>query len=217
MSGVEPLVCPRCGAPLPSDLLATPRCGYCGVGILMRGGAIEATAGAPGAPLQGEVDHHAFMEAVTTAVKSREPACDAIRRAAAAHLGVLGESDAIGRVTLAIARDFDREHPGAEIENDGVALSRIAEGYLKALPSLRESGKATMLLPFLGVTSEGPVHFETTLSPASIATLLQRSAEGRRPAPAPAPEARSRTEASTREPETAAPAPKKRGWWPFGG
>jgi hypothetical protein len=136
----------------------------------MRAGAIEATDAASGT--QAHVDPEAFMEAVNEAVKKGEPPADAIRRAAAAHLGVLGESDAIGRLTLAIARAFDREHPGAGIESDGIALARIAQGYVKALPSMRETGKARMNLPFLGVTSAGPVHFETTLTPASIAKLL---------------------------------------------
>jgi len=154
---------------------------------------------------------------VTAAVKRGDPPADAIRQAAAAHLGVLGESDAIGRLTMAIARDFDRHNPGAEIAHDGIALTRIAEGYVKALPSLRESGEANVNLPYLGVTGTGPVHFDMTLTPASIAELLSRKPAAERPvAPATAREAVPSAAAPTRQPEPVVPeAPKKRGSWPF--
>jgi hypothetical protein len=175
----------------------------------MRGGTLEATANEPGA--QVNVDPAAFMAAVVAAVKRGDPPAEAIQQAAREHLGVIGESDVVGRVTLAIARDFDGEHPGADVAKDGMALTRIAEGYVKALPSLRETGKAEMNLPFLGVASSGPVHLIAPLTPARIAELLARpvrveAAPARAPDPEPA-----------RAGVPVEPAPKKKGWWPFGG
>lgn len=173
-ASIAALVCPRCGAPLPVDLVATPHCSYCGVGVLLRGGILEATAHDSGA--RANVDPAAFLQAVKTAVERGAPPAEAIQQGAREHLGVLGETDTIGRLTMAIARDFDREHPGADIVRDGIALARIAEGYVKALPSLRETGKARMNLPFLGVAASGPVHFDLAITPASIAELLARPA-----------------------------------------
>ena len=196
---VEALVCPRCGAPLPVDLVATPQCAYCGVGILVRGAAIEVTQAGSGARL--EVDSTAFFLDVKGAIERGVPPTDAIRQAAPAHLGVLGQNDAVGRVTLAIAHDFDRQNPAAKIERDGMPLCRIAEGYLKALPSLRDAGEAKLSLPYLAVAQDAPVHLEMTLTPATIATMLARASR----------DATKATEPSSHAPDGAESA-KKRGW-----
>jgi hypothetical protein len=139
---------------------------------------------------------------MTSALKAGVAPIDAVRRSAR-HLGVVGESDAVAEVTIALARDLERRH-GVSLMNDGNALTRLAEAYVKALPSLRDRGKAEVNMPFLFVTPQGPQHFEATLTPASLAALLAS------PEPEAAPHPAVKGEASP------APPPKKRGWWPFG-
>lgn len=102
------------------------------------------------------------------------------------RLGPMGETDTFARVVFALATDFDAQH-GTTIVREPMALARIIEGYFKSIEGLRAGRTYELNLPFLTATSEGPVHLVRTLSAADVAALL-------------APR----------------PAPKKKGWWPFG-
>jgi hypothetical protein len=172
----------------------------------MRGGSIEPDDGAR------VVDTQAFWKAVVEAIKGGKPPLDAIRDAAATHLGVMGQSDVVARVTIAIAREFGREN-GLSLMDDGMALGRIAQAYVKAIPSLSEKGEADMNLPFLAVTKNGPVHYAAILTPAKLAELLARDAKPQGTPASPAPlRALSSADASETPGD---PPPKKRGFWPF--
>lgn len=105
------------------------------------------------------------------------------------QLGPLGESDALARVVLAMARDFDAEH-GTTVSSDPSALLRLIEGFAKAIEGIRAHRSHAIELPFFAATGEGPLHFQRTLTAADVATLVARDPN--------------------------APPPKKQGWWPFG-
>jgi molecular chaperone DnaK len=128
------------------------------------------------------------------------PPYDALCSAAREHLGTLGQSDGIARVTLALAADFDAENR-TNCTTDVTALSRLADAYMKACVELARTPQTEMNLPFLTANETGPKHFQLTVTPAVFAALASRE-------PAKAAEA-PRAEAGE-EP------PKKKGWWPFG-
>jgi hypothetical protein len=191
------LVCPKCGAPLPLDLGAHPRCAFCGIGVVLRTGTVHTTGDASAAP-HVPLDPESFFEAIHAALKAGRSPFDAVREAAGEHLGALGESDAIARITLALAREVEGES-GASVQNDGNVLARIAQAYVKALPELRDKGTSEVNLPFLAATEKGPIHLSRRLTPASISDLLSPKPKKCEPVKAPSE-----------------PREKKRGWWPFG-
>jgi len=205
---IEASICPRCGAPLP-PFAATPVscCTFCGttVRISERTTTIEKDSTSPVASA-AELKRRTplFLEAVKQALAAGMAPLDAVRAGAAGHLGPYGECDTVARVAVAIAYDFDQEN-GTRVQTDAIALSRIVEAYLNALPEIHAEGEATMNLPFLTAIARGPLHLQRTLTPATLATLAARDLSS--PSPIARPEA----------PTTAddAPQPKKKGWWPF--
>jgi hypothetical protein len=144
-----------------------------------------------------------FDEAVKQAFAAGMAPLDAVRAGAAAHLGPYGQCDAAARVAIAIACDFDQVN-GTRVQTDALALSRIVEAYLNALPEIHAEGEATMNLPFLTATDRGPLHLHRTLSPADLAALAARDISQ-------PPIARQEAPATTED----APQPKRKGWWPF--
>ena len=144
----------------------------------------------------------AFVAAVDGSLTAGRNAEEAIRAAARAHLGALGQGEGLARVAVAIAADFDRANGTATLRDPG-ALARIVQGYLTVLGALATAGEAEVSFPFLGVGPSGPAHLSLRLTPASLSELARRGAN-----PAAAEQA----------PVVAAPSaspPKKKGWWPF--
>ncbi len=202
------LVCAVCGAPLPPPSAISPllACEYC------RATAELTSPVSPGLAPRRQVPSErqralndavsAFVAAVDGALTSGRSAEDAIRTAAQAHLGALGQGDGLARVAVAIAADFDRANGTATLRDPG-ALARIVQGYLTALTTLAVAGEAEISFPFLGVGPSGPAHLALRLTPASLSELARRGAS-------PA--------ISEQAPLVAAPSaslPKKKGWWPF--
>jgi hypothetical protein len=198
MSAV-PLICPRCGAPLPVAAADSTfvTCGFCEA--TLRVGAADVEPAAPRtAPLTdvwGE-RRARFLDVLKVSLASQPP-YDALCAAARAELGPLGQTDGLARITLALAADFDGEN-GTSTRTDPMALSRIAEAYHLACGRLAEAHETTLNLPFLTATAAGPVHLQRTVTAATLAQLAARPPAG----PGGRPPAAS--------------TPKKRGWWPFG-
>jgi hypothetical protein len=189
------LQCPRCGAALTTPVPPPPffNCVYCGATVALAGSTAsvgpsspEAAAAARDAPEKTPAQR--FTESVVASIKASMTPHDALRTSADAHLSPAGQGDAIAKITLCLAADFDAANRTA-LSTDAMSLARIALAYHGAVAPLRDHGTAKLTLPFLTATSEGPVHFERTLTPAEVSAMYQRPAA----------------------------APKKRGWWPFGG
>jgi hypothetical protein len=205
---IDASICPRCGAPLP-PFAASPIscCTFCGctVRISERTTTIEKESASPltsAAELRRRTRQ--FDEAVKQAFAAGMAPLDAVRAGAVAHLGPFGQCDAVARVAVAIAYDFDKEN-ATQVQTDAIALSRIVEAYLNALPEIHAEGEAIMNLPFLTANARGPQHLQRMLRPADLAALAARDLS--QPASAARPEAPTTTED--------APRPKRKGWWPF--
>lgn len=181
---VRELLCTKCGAPLPPGSVGTFACPYCGA-------TMQIVAPAPKAGGDDTVARDKrFVDALDASLRSQHDAAEALTDA----LGVLVLPTEIGsvvRAVLAIVREFEQS-TGASIQNEALPLSRVAQGYLRALADL-PSGSATLNLPFLAATPNGPVHLEVNLTPDVVAGYAREPA----PAPTPAP----------------APPPKKKGWF----
>lgn len=197
------LICPQCGAPLPEAARhGSAGCEYCGAAVVLRGTGIAISvrgeaAHDPEAAARRRQEFYAAVKAASIA--GTDPyhlLCDAARK----HLGVVGESDTLARVVIALASDFERE-TGAAVTRDPMVLSRLSEAYLKASTELRSLERTTMNLPFLAATPQGPVHLMREVSVVDLVALASRE-----PTVAPAPAA-----AAAAAPEP----PKKKGWWPF--
>lgn len=197
------LICPQCGAPLPEAARSgSAGCEYCGATVMLRGAAIElsvrgAAAHDPEAAARRRQDFYAAVKGASVAGSDPyQLLCDAARN----HLGVVGETDTLARVVLALAQDFERE-TGASVMRDPMVLSRLSEAYLKASTELRSLEHTTMNLPFLAVTPQGPVHLMREVRVVDLIALASRDPRAASTPVAPA--------ASAPEP------PKKKGWWPF--
>lgn len=186
-----PLICPRCGAPLPLASGALVTCGFCDATIRLDGHHVKATETKPASVADSWPERRVrFIEALKAALATGQPPYGALCVAARYELGPLGETDGLARITLALAADFDQEH-GTTTRQDPLALSRIAEAYHLACGQLATAPRAELNLQFLQATRAGPVHLRREVTAASLAELAARA------------------------PGTAQ-APKKRGWWPFG-
>lgn len=189
------LLCPRCGAALATPTPPPPflNCSYCGATVALAGAQPTVGPSSPeAAQAAKEVTERTpaqrFTESVAASMKAAMSPYDAIRTSADKHLAPAGQGDVIAKVAIALAADFDAANKCAA-SADAQSLARIALAYHGVIPELRDRGTASLTLPFLLATPEGPVHFDRTLTPAEATALYQRPAA----------------------------APKKRGWWPFGG
>lgn len=213
---VQLLVCLRCGGPL-GKVEAVPaivECEFCTAVISIGHGAPAITREST-VDAKRDADHRAAREAFIAALNEmakagREP-FESLCEAAARFLGAAGETQALARITFAIAIDFEAD-TGAQVRRDGIALNRIAEGYLRALSDLRSSPSVELNLPFLTADATGPKHLLRKLSPSILAELAQREpgARSQSAAPPKAQPPKMETDAAAR------PAKKKRSWWPFG-
>jgi hypothetical protein len=129
----------------------------------------------------------AFSDSVASSMQAAMSPYDALRTSADAHLAPAGQGDAIAKVALCLAADFDAAN-GSALGTDAQGLARVALAYHGSVAALRDHGTAKLALPFLLAVPEGPLHFDRTLTPAEVTAMFQRPAA----------------------------APKKRGWWPFG-
>lgn len=186
------LICPQCGAPLPLAAATAPaaRCEYCGATVRMQSGALELSARSTTPPHDEDLARRrqAFLEALKLVQLKGTDVSLVLAEAARAHLGPWGETDAVARVTLGLAAAFERES-GVSVQRDPMALSRLAEAYLKASAELRSTDQTTLNVPFLSATASGPKHFVRTVTVRDLARLAEDSS-------------------------ASGPA-KKKGWWPF--
>ena len=202
----EALVCTNCGGPLAAvkTIPAVVECVFCGAVLAVGHGPATITRRAALDASALERMHAARARIVadlTVALEAGRRPYDALRAVSAAHLGASGETDTLARVTLALADDFARETRASVVAP--LVLSRIAEGYLRAVEELRDQPQAQLNLPFLAVTSSGPVHLVRTLTAPILGELARREPGGA------APDGAARADGATGEP------PRKRRWWPF--
>lgn len=209
---MTPLLCARCGAPLPVDaLLPFVTCAYCDTTLARHGHSFSIAAGA--APAVATVEkpytqRRAFEQDVAETIAAGKEPARAIEEAALRHLGEVEHSYAIATVTMALADAFAREH---DVRLEGAAYARLASAYLNALVELRSCKSTELNLPFLAVTNSGPKHLGRTLTPEIIAHLASGAV-----APVAAPRAEEQVVVA---PAYGAPPPvpsKKKWYWPFG-
>jgi hypothetical protein len=196
-----PLMCARCGAPLPAATAgnAFVTCAYCNATLKVVGTETSVAKEAPPPEQGGWFERvQKFGDRLEERLDAGEIAYDAICAAAREHLGSMGETDGLARVTLALAVDFDREN-GTKTTRDAEVLRRLADSYITACIRLPKLGRETINLPFLANAPDGPKHLNREVTARDFAVLAAREPLREPPPPPPEPE-----------------APKKKGWWPFG-
>lgn len=208
---VDLLVCLRCGGPLAKveRVPAIVECEFCDA-VISVGQAAPVVTSVSTHDAKREAERQEsrknFLAALTTLLQSGRPPYEALREASAQHLGSAGQTDTLARITIALAVDFEGED-GIPVEQMGMMLARIAEGYLRALMELRDAPSYELNLPFLTADERGPRHLARTLSPEILRELA-----GREPGSlgAKAARARAKSPAEARGDET--PKKKKRFW-----
>ena len=210
---VDALLCSRCGGQLarPASLPALVDCLFCGAVMSV---SLEATVKTHAAAPE-QVRHAArmaFTGALKEALAARVDPYRAICNASAAHLGTAGQSDTVACITIALAHDFEREE-GVDLMEDAIALTRLAEGYLKSVHELQNERETEINLPYLAVSASGPRHYSRKVTAGLFAELARRPVTGAStPVAAPA----GGIQAAPLPVEGGLPATtKKRGWWPF--
>ena len=185
---MQALLCLQCGGPLGAvkSVPAIVECGFCGAVInvserpvLTQRGTLDELLRA--SRIQG--GRKKFTLELQALVEAKMPPFEAVRTAAAHHLGTGGETDALARVTIALARDFEREHEGASVVGEVMVLCRVVDAYFKCVHELQSSAEAEINLPFITVTSKGPVHFLRRITADDLAALAAR--DPNEPAPKP--------------------------------
>ena len=116
----------------------------------------------------------AAMDAFRAAVTAGKTPFEALQRAAREHLGPFGETDALARVVINLAQDFDAAH-GSRVSSDPMAMVRLMQAYLTAIEGIRANGSHHVNMPFFTSTKKGPVHFDMTLTAQSIGALAARA------------------------------------------
>ena len=90
----------------------------------------------------------------------------------------LGGDDFDHRVIDWMADQFQREH-GIDLRKDKMVMQRLRDAAEKAKIELSGMTTASINLPFITATAEGPLHFEATLSRAEFdritADLVERT------------------------------------------
>ncbi len=91
---------------------------------------------------------------------------------------MLGGDDFDQRVINWMADQFQREH-GVDLRKDKMVMQRLKDAAEKAKIELSGMTSASINLPFITATAEGPLHFEATLSRAEFdritADLVERT------------------------------------------
>jgi hypothetical protein len=152
------LTCPRCGAPLPRPTSDVVECVYC-----------SATSNVA-SDLQPSRLQMIVIKGFKDARANGATYFESLVAGARKGLGAMGETDAFARVVMAIASDFDGEH-GTKISTDALALSKIVEAYLAALPALRADGQSQLDLPEL----DGKHDLKRWLTPEIVGQLADRA------------------------------------------
>lgn len=169
---MEALICPQCGAPLPPPAGTVSGCVYCGSTLVGDG---PPTSG----PTLDAASRMRMVQAFVEHLKgAREITEDAVRDAARRHLGPVGASDVVPRVTMALIEVADRQH-GLRLKKDPMVVARIVEAYLGAFVAIRAEGKATIDLPFLTANASGPVHFKQELTVQSLSAMASKKPKRR--------------------------------------
>lgn len=203
------LVCLRCGGPLAKveRVPAIVECEFCDAVISVGQAApVVTSVSTPDAKREADrqTSRQNFMAALTAMLQAGRPPYEALREAST-HLGAAGQTDTLARITVAIAVDFEGED-GTPLEQMGMMLARIAEGYLRALGELRSAPSYELNLPFLTADARGPRHLARTLSPEILRELAQRDPTVRsKPAPV----------AAQPPPLPEEMPKKKKKWWQF--
>jgi len=152
------LTCPRCGAPLPRASGDVVTCVYC-----------AATSNVAN-DLQPSRLQMLVIRGFKEARAEGATYFESLVAGARKGLGAMGETDTFARVVMAIASDFDQEH-GTKITTDALALSKIVEAYLAALPALRADGQYQIDLPAL----DGKRDLQRWLTPEIVGQLASRA------------------------------------------
>ena len=84
----------------------------------------------------------------------------------------LGGDDFDERIMNYLVDEFKKEN-GVDLSNDKMAMQRIKDAAEKAKKDLSGMTTAQISLPFIAQNSEGPLHFETTLSKAKFEDLCR--------------------------------------------
>jgi molecular chaperone DnaK len=82
----------------------------------------------------------------------------------------LGGDDWDQRIIDWLASDFKNNH-GVDLSADRMALQRLQEAAEKAKIELSQAQEATISLPFVTATAEGPLHLETSLTRSKFEQL----------------------------------------------
>ena len=84
----------------------------------------------------------------------------------------LGGDDFDERIMDYLVDEFKKEN-GIDLSKDRMAMQRIKDAAEKAKKDLSGMTSASISLPFIAQNSEGPLHFETTLSKAKFEDLCR--------------------------------------------
>ena len=84
----------------------------------------------------------------------------------------LGGDDFDERIMDYLVQEFKKEN-GIDLSNDKMAMQRIKDAAEKAKKDLSGMTTAQISLPFIAQNSEGPLHFEATLSKAKFEDLCR--------------------------------------------
>jgi hypothetical protein len=213
MVEVAALVCIACGGPLDAvtELPAVVDCGYCGAALAVANDTQTITRPATPSDRLDALAHKRaaarplFVDELGRILAAGASPYIAVRDAWALHLSFEATAEPLARLTIALARDFERE-AGVTVA-DANALARIAEAYLKAVGELRTATETEVNLPFLVADATGPHHLMRRVTPRLLAELARRDPDAALPLEA-APHA---------APEPPPPEPKKRkkrfGWF----
>ena len=176
------LTCPWCGAPLPAIVPGTTLvpCAYCGATAALSG--VHAAKSGPATSRAPHADpslSQRVMETFRLALERGATPFDALRAAARERLGPIGQTDAFALVVHALAADFDAENK-TDVVHDATAMGRLIDVYLLAMAQLRVEPEYTVNMPFFQANTDGPVHFQRTLTAAVIADLATRDPVGKK-------------------------------------
>lgn len=201
-----PLVCPKCGGPLPASAATAEqtKCAFCSVVLCRVAHDFEpATGSVPTAPSDRvRQGRQAFEAAIQKGFQAGDDPRAVLKHALSEHLGLESEAEVVATVAFGLAEQLQRDE-GVDLKTDAVAICRLALAYINAADVLRESQQAELNLPFITATSSGPVHYSRSLTIADIRTLASgRPLTQEQPPPA--------TATDSTDPPT-----KKKWWWPF--
>jgi hypothetical protein len=190
------LVCASCGGPLSAveRLPAVVDCGFCGAVMSIAHDAQTITK--PATP-SDELELRAqkriaarpkFVEELTKQLAAGRHPYEAMRDAWNMHLLFEATGEPIARLSVALARDFERDNDVPAV--DALALSRLAEAYVRAVNELRTAKSTDLNLPFFTNTTAGPKHLNRTVTAQVFAELARRDpyVASTIAAPPPAPE-----------------------------